>query len=127
MATVLILGASGLIGSTVAATFTKEGYQVFGLTQHAEKANQLAKNEGKKNITIFTLTQIVTPVIGKAQDVSSWMKYAEKADIIIECIGDFTDFSTGGVVAAALAKLLQSHKEKVVIYTSGGSLGLFQL
>ncbi len=63
----------------------------------------------------------VTPIVGKAQETSLWWKHAEQADIIVEALADYQDQSTGGIVAAALIKLLQEHKEKIVIYTSGGA------
>jgi len=107
MSTVLVLGSTGLIGFAVATAFSRQGYQVYGVTRQEDKAKTLlARNE-------------IIPIIGKAQDTTVWLKYAEKADIIIEALSDYQDQTTGPTVAAALIKLMHEHKQKIVIYTSG--------
>jgi hypothetical protein len=62
---------------------------------------------------------LVIPVIGNAKDIATWEKYALESDIIVEAIADYTDHSTAGVVSKALIELLNKHKEKTVLYTSG--------
>jgi len=106
MSKVLVLGATGLVGFAVSQAFVRNGYKVYGLARSQEKANHLAKHE-------------ITPVHGEAQKVDTWIKVAEQVDIIVEAVADYQDYSTGSVVGAALIKLLQAHKQKIVIYTSG--------
>jgi len=106
MSKVLVLGATGYIGFAIAQAFVRNGYKVYGLARTQEKANHLAKHE-------------ITPVIGNGKDIESWIKTAEKVDIIIEAIADYQDYTTGATVGAALVKFQNEHKQKIVIYTSG--------
>ena len=60
---VFITGATGYIGWTVANTFRRAGYRVWGLTRSKEKANRLEKNE-------------IVPVIGSLQKPDSFKSIA---------------------------------------------------
>jgi len=106
MSRVFILGASGFLGSHIAGAFTREGYQVTGLTRSEDKAKVLRAHE-------------ITPIIGKAQDTKVWEPLLESADIIIEALADFQDYTTAGTVQKVLVNFAQKHPNKHIIYTSG--------
>jgi len=97
---VFIIGASGFIGNAVARAFQSSGYKVSGLVRSEDKAKQLRKQE-------------IFPVIGNANDPSTWEHVAKSSDIIIEAMQDFT---SAVVVQKAVIPLA---KDKIVIYTSG--------
>lgn len=103
---VFVLGATGTIGQGIVKAFASNGYRVFGLCRSNEKAKNLLQDE-------------ITPVIATAQEVSSWEKYAEESDIIIEALADPKDPNTPFVVQKALLPILQKNKNKLFVYTSG--------
>jgi len=105
MVKVFILGASGYIGLPVARKFASKGYTVYGLVRSNEKAKQLIQEE-------------IIPVIGKAQDTATWIKYAQESDIIIDLVADHQDPSASATIQKELIPLAQN-KSKTVIYTSG--------
>lgn len=47
MVKVFIFGAGGFIGNSVAKTFARAGYDVYGLTRSAEMAAELNKEESE--------------------------------------------------------------------------------
>jgi len=106
MTSVFVIGATGFIGNSVAAHFVSNGYNVHGLCRSEEKAKLL-------------LNQEISPVIGKAQEPSTWEKVAESCDIIIESLSDFQDQTSCVTVQKVLLDILSKHKHKTVIYTSG--------
>eukprot|EP01117_Protostelium_nocturnum_P013591 TRINITY_DN5090_c0_g1_i1.p1 TRINITY_DN5090_c0_g1~~TRINITY_DN5090_c0_g1_i1.p1 ORF type:complete len:248 (-),score=87.11 TRINITY_DN5090_c0_g1_i1:43-786(-) len=103
---VLVLGATGIIGFGVAKAFVRRGYIVSGLARNEEKAKFLLKNE-------------VIPVKGEAKDVASWAQAAEEADVIVEAVGDYVDYSTPGTLLKALTEIVKKKPSVTVIYTSG--------
>jgi len=106
MSRVLVLAASGFIGKVTAQAFVRRGWTVYGLTRSADKAKQLSQIE-------------VTPIVGKAEDVASWLPVAEASDVVIEAIADYQNPATAGIVAKALTELLHRKPNITVIYTSG--------
>jgi len=106
MTRVFVFGVSGYIGGAVARHFASRGYQVYGLVRTEEKAKVLRRQE-------------IVPVLGKAQEPSGWIKEAEAADIIIEAMADYQDYTSGGIVQKVLIELASKHKDKTIIYTSG--------
>jgi len=103
---VFIIGATGFIGLGVAQAFVRHGYDVSGLARSSEKAKLLQQNA-------------VAPVIGTAQDYSSWSKAAEEADIIVEAVADYTDRTTPLVLQKSLLALVQQKPHITILYTSG--------
>ncbi len=91
MSKVLVLGASGLIGFSVATAFVKEGSKLW---THEKQREGIALNqEWEYELHILTSSTKrvlgVIPIVGKAQEVASWMDYAENSDIIIEALADY--------------------------------------
>jgi len=106
MSSVFVFGSTGIIGFNVAKAFASKGYKVTGLVRTEEKAKTLLKNE-------------IRPLIGKAQDVAVWQSAAESADIVIEAIADYQDYTTVPTVAKSLVEILKKDPKKVVVATSG--------
>ncbi|CAG8480964.1 1402_t:CDS:2 [Cetraspora pellucida] len=73
MVKVLVLGASGCIGNSVAQAFARSGHEVFGLVRKREKINMLAKNESDVNY------------------LTTWMPTAELCDIIIDATSEYNE------------------------------------
>jgi nucleoside-diphosphate-sugar epimerase len=68
---------------------------------------------------LYSISKVI-PVIGKAQEVDSWIKYAQNSDIIIEAVADYQDWTTPSIIQKAIAEhVLPKNKNVVVIYTSG--------
>ncbi|EFA81918.1 hypothetical protein PPL_05150 [Heterostelium album PN500] len=107
MSSVLVLGSTGAIGFDIAAAFLNKGFKVYGLTRDQEKAKFLQKNE-------------IIPIVGNAGDVNVWSPIAEKVDVVIEAVGDFTNPATSDSIFAKLKEISAKRKELTVIYTSGG-------
>lgn len=62
---------------------------------------------------------IVIPVLGKAEDVSAWLKVAEESDVVVEAVADYSNAATSGILAKALTELQQRKPQITIIYTSG--------
>jgi len=104
---VFILGASGFIGGEVARTFARAGWTVYGLIRPQDKAKALLQNE-------------ITPVVGTAKEVHTWVDVARTADVIIEALADYTDMAgTSAAVLSGLKDILKTHPHTHIIYTSG--------
>ncbi|KAI5117726.1 hypothetical protein M0805_006211 [Coniferiporia weirii] len=71
---VLVLGATGFIGLPAAQAFVRNGHEVYGQTRNASKAKLLLSEE-------------ITPVVADPSKAEEWSEYAEKADIVVDCIG----------------------------------------
>jgi uncharacterized protein YbjT (DUF2867 family) len=67
---VFVTGASGHVGSVVAAALARAGHDVFGLVRSKEKAAKLEAIE-------------VTPVIGSMGDPSSYREAAGKRQVLV--------------------------------------------
>eukprot|EP01114_Cavostelium_apophysatum_P011020 TRINITY_DN25189_c0_g1_i1.p1 TRINITY_DN25189_c0_g1~~TRINITY_DN25189_c0_g1_i1.p1 ORF type:complete len:153 (-),score=31.44 TRINITY_DN25189_c0_g1_i1:548-1006(-) len=107
MSRVLVLGATGHIGFSIALRYSLEGWTVYGLTRDQNKAKKLQENE-------------IIPVIGDVKDLSSWTSVAESVDVIIEAVSDFSAFEAISVATKdALAAIAKKDPSKTIIYTSG--------
>ncbi|KAI0782890.1 NAD(P)-binding protein [Abortiporus biennis] len=114
---VLVLGASGLIGSAVAQALVRGGHIVYGLTRTEEKAKKLASEE-------------VIPLIGDVSDTSKWLTSSliSTVDVIITALGHEADLSkVDPKLLVTITKLATesrpSHAPKLTyIYTSGSWL-----
>ncbi|GES86998.1 NAD-P-binding protein [Rhizophagus clarus] len=60
MVKVLVFGATGFIGFSVAQALARSGHETFGLYRKVEKSKELARNE-------------IFPVLGDTGDVSTWI------------------------------------------------------
>ncbi|PKC16972.1 NAD-P-binding protein [Rhizophagus irregularis] len=78
MVKVLVLGATGFIGFSVAQALARSGHETFGLYRKVEKTKELAKNE-------------IFPILGDADDVSTWISIAEQVEVIIDATSPFND------------------------------------
>jgi len=71
--TVFITGANGAIGRSVAISFRRQGYTVYGLVRSVEKAQKALLSQEE-----------IIPVIGDSGDPKTYAHFIEKSGIIIE-------------------------------------------
>jgi len=103
---VLVLGSTGIIGFGISKLFASQGWTVYGLTKTPSKVKFLEENE-------------ITAVVSGAQDFSKWESYANSADVIIDAVADYQDYSTPGIIQKHLLEILKKDPSKKIIYTSG--------
>ncbi|CAB4486907.1 NAD-P-binding protein [Rhizophagus irregularis] len=112
MVKVLVLGATGFIGFSVAQALARSGHETFGLYRKVEKTKELAKNE-------------IFPILGDADDVSTWISIAEQVEVIIDATSPFNDGEkhTKIILDAVFEigkKRFENNEPKLTfIYTSG--------
>ncbi|KAK2771669.1 hypothetical protein FQN53_004932 [Emmonsiellopsis sp. PD_33] len=114
MPNILILGATGYIGRTVALSLLRSGYTVYGTARSPEKANSLMKDE------IIPVEGDITSTLGNIISKNS-------IDVVIEATStlDKASETLAGVISAANARRDALAKENAVgpklgyIYTSG--------
>jgi nucleoside-diphosphate-sugar epimerase len=70
---VFITGAAGAVGRTVAVTFRRHGYTVYGLVRSAERARK----------AVLAMEEVI-PVIGDSADPSTYCHIIAKCGIIVE-------------------------------------------
>jgi nucleoside-diphosphate-sugar epimerase len=106
---VFITGASGYIGSAVAAAFAREGYHVRGLVRSAEKGRPLAAQE-------------IEPVIGTLEDPASLAAGAADCHILIHTAVEYSARTFDldrSAVRALTGVAAESKLPRRFIYTSG--------
>jgi uncharacterized protein YbjT (DUF2867 family) len=109
---VLILGASGLIGSTVAARLALEGHEIVAVTKRNDPAPSLVP-----------ITK-VTVDIARATRPADWMSHLSGIDAAVNCAGVLQDSprdSAGGVHvdgAAALFRACQQAGVRRIVHVS---------
>ena len=105
----LILGATGLIGSAVANAALAAGHHVTGLARSPETANILR-------------TRGVTPLRGDLRNPLQWLGILQTCDAIIQCATTWDD-DMGAVDLNLTHLLIQTTKSRAtplrVIYTGG--------
>jgi nucleoside-diphosphate-sugar epimerase len=104
---VFVTGASGYLGSGIAARLVRANFEVHGLTRSAEKAGALEAAG-------------VHPVVGNLEDVASFDGALRNADIVVHAAWEASD--TAALDQAALAAIrasVQDGRVRRVIYTSG--------
>lgn len=77
MPRILILGATGYIGSALGSSLLRHNHKVYNLARTPAKANQLARLE-------------MIPVIGSIQDPGAYIQLIETAaivDVVVDCSG----------------------------------------
>ncbi|EFA81877.1 hypothetical protein PPL_05109 [Heterostelium album PN500] len=81
-------------------------FKVYGLARTQEKADYLTKNE-------------INPIIGNASDVEVWGAVAERVDVVVEALADYTNRATTGIVLAKIQEVATKKPHLTIIYTSG--------
>ena len=104
MPRILILGATGYVGSALATTLLRSAHQVYGLARTASKANTLARLE-------------IIPVLGSVQDSTAYIQLIKTAhiDIVVDCAG------ANQASAQILSDVIEAGKER--LKAGGGKLG----
>jgi nucleoside-diphosphate-sugar epimerase len=74
---VFVTGATGYIGSAVAAAFARAGHAVYGLARSKEKGARLAAAE-------------VTPVPGALEDPASYVATADACQVLVHCAVEYS-------------------------------------
>ena len=106
---VFITGATGYVGSSVAAAFRRAGHRVRGLTRTAAKARRLAQQE-------------IEPVVGDLADPKTYADVAAACAVLVHAA---FEYSPNGVAKdrTALDALIDAGRRgarpKTLIFTSG--------
>jgi len=106
---IFLTGASGFIGSAVAAALARHGHRIAGLTRSEKSARDIARNE-------------VEPVIGSMQELSSWRDAARDCEVLIHCAAEYSaDYAKldTNTVNALLAIAAEAGRPRLFVYTSG--------
>ncbi len=74
---IFVTGATGYIGSAVAAAFARAGHTVFGLARTPAKAARLAAAE-------------VLPVAGSLEDPAGWRAAADGCQVLVHCAVEYS-------------------------------------
>lgn len=110
MPRILILGATGYIGSALASSLVRADHTVYGLARTSSKATQLARLE-------------IIPVLGSAQDSDAYIKLIKTAhiDIVVDCAGANQESAKilSDVERAGKERLTQGGAKLGFVYTSG--------
>lgn len=104
---VLVIGALGFVGKTVALALRKEGHHVTGVIRNGERSNELLSHE-------------VNVVVAAGPEFPKYEKEFQQADVVIVTIQDFTGGEAETIKVLLSAKNIHADKKKVVVYTSGG-------
>ncbi len=105
---IFVTGATGYIGSVVAARLAKKGHQVFGLTRSRDNAKALA-------------AMGVSPVLGDLAGTDDWRGVLQNCDAAVHCAFD-SENGAADVDHAALEALRHAALDgrvRRVLYTSG--------
>ena len=108
MAGVLVIGATGYIGSAVAQVARRDGFAVYGQTRNPEKAVRLAAHE-------------LIPLVCDPTDASALLPVVQKCEFVIDCTADY---ETPAVIPNACLEAMRqatgsSSIRKHFLYTSG--------
>lgn len=106
---VFVTGASGYIGSAVAAAFARAGHHVRGLVRSPEKGRRLAALE-------------VEPVVGSLEDAASLAAGAADCQVVVHAAVEYSprQFELDGAAVKTLTDLQSSSKlPRTFLYTSG--------
>ena len=105
---VFVTGATGHIGSAVAAAFARAGHETCGLVRDPRKAASLEAAE-------------VVPVLGTMEEPDAWREVAGRCSILVHCAVDSSDRSWDLHRAAlgALRDAARDRVDRVLLATSG--------
>lgn len=106
---VFITGASGYIGSAVAAAFARAGHHVRGLVRSAEKGQELARLE-------------VEPVLGALEDAASLVAGAAGCQVVVHAAAEYSQRTFDldrGAVRTLTGFLAETKLPCKFLYTSG--------
>src|SRR3954449_10036330 len=108
---VLVIGATGLIGSAVAARLVAEGYDVIGIARRIERAGLLP-------------VEWVRLDIAQAVQPEAWSKIVSRVDAVVNCAGLLQDSPRQSTVSvhldgpSALFRACERHGVRRVIHLS---------
>lgn len=111
MPRILIIGATGYVGSALAGELLRSGnHIVYGLARNSAKANQLAAKE-------------IIPVVGSVTDSASYLSLikAAKIHIVVDCAAayDGSNKVLNDLIAAGKERLQEGGSKLGFVYTSG--------
>jgi nucleoside-diphosphate-sugar epimerase len=106
---IFVTGATGYIGSAVAAAFARAGHEVRGLARTKEKATRLAADE-------------VRPVFGSLEDPSTYRSAADASEVLVHCAAELSP-RQWDLHSRTLEGLLESaraaRRPRTLVVTSG--------
>ncbi len=105
---VFVTGATGFIGSAVAAAFARAGHETYGLTRNASRAARLEAEE-------------IVPVEGTMEEADAWRSVAERCPVLVHCAVEYSE-RTWDLHRAALGALRDAGRDRagrVLLATSG--------
>lgn len=105
---VFVTGATGYLGSAIAARLVRAGHTVHGLTRHPERAEALE-------------AMGVTPVVGELSDASTWIGVLQNDDAVVHAAFDGANGASEqdhNALEAFRAAALDGRVRRV-LYTSG--------
>ena len=104
---VFVIGASGYLGSAIAARMVRDDNEVLGLTRSPEKARSLAAHG-------------VIPVVGDLEKADAWRGQLKNADVAIHVADGPNDAAALDQLAlAAIRDAAHDGRVRRVLYTSG--------
>lgn len=105
---IFVTGATGYVGSAVAARLARAGHSVFGLTRQREAAKSLA-------------TAGITPVLGDLASPGDWRGVLQNCDAAVHCAFDAQSGAADIDLCAldALRAAALDGRVRRVLYTSG--------
>ena len=111
MPRILIIGATGYVGSALAGELLRSGnHTVYGLARNPAKANQLAAKE-------------IIPVVGSVTDAASYLSLIKTAriHIVVDCSAayDGANKVLDDLIVAGKSRLQEGGSKLGFVYTSG--------
>lgn len=105
---VFVTGATGYIGSAVAAAFARAGHEVFGLVRTPGKERLLESSE-------------VVPVPGTMEDPDGWRPAADRCSVLVHCAVEYSERSWDlhRSVLGALRDASRDRPGRALLATSG--------
>lgn len=104
---VLITGAAGYIGGSIAQRFAEDGHSVTGLVRSAEKADLLAAHG-------------INPIVGDLDDAELLAAEAGKVDVIVNAASTLHLEAARALVRGARADTRILHTSGIGAYSEGG-------
>ncbi len=106
---ILIIGASGLIGSAIAARLSAQGHRIVGVARHAHRTY--------RTFSALGAIEWATVDISRAVDASSWRPLLKDIDAVINVAGTLQDSpseSTEGVHVTGISALYEACQQENV-------------